>query len=154
VPKAYLNVQKDCLKMKIALAAVAALFLTSFAAQAAAPNMLGTWVTDDDFVNTGSNPAVPGWPASRGPKAVVTPKPSVVFTDQNDRQVSGYIVSPNGRVPFHAILKHSGTGLVGRNVNGLLTADINGDQMEWCFAGTAPKVDVVACNMMHRQGTK
>jgi hypothetical protein len=126
----------------------------SITAKAAVPNMLGTWVTDEDFVNAGSYPAVPGWPAGHGPTAVVKPKPSVVITDQKERQLSGYIVSPAGHVPFHAILKHSGTGLIGRNVNGILTADINGDQMEWCFAGTAPKVDVVACNAMHREATK
>jgi hypothetical protein len=141
------------MRMKIALAA-AALSLTSLAAHAAVPNMLGTWVTDEDYVNTGSNPTVPGWPAAHGPKAKVTPKPSVVFTEQNDRQLGGYIVAPTGRVPFHGILKHSGAGFLGRSVNGLLMGDINGDQMEWCFAGVAPKMDIVACNLMHRQATK
>jgi hypothetical protein len=54
-------------------------------------------------------------------------------------------------VPFHAILKHSGSELLGRNPNGILTGDIDGDHMEWCFVSTAAKLDFAACNNFHRQ---
>jgi hypothetical protein len=128
---------------------------TGVTAHAADPNLVGTWKSVDDFVASGHGRPLASWGMHQNKDGVWTPKPEYVVDHQDGRLVSGYILTPTGKhQPFHAILKHNGTELLGRNEGGIITADVDGDRMEWCWASTAPGLDYTACNTLQRQNGK
>lgn len=141
--------------MRRHLAAVSFMLVAIPSAWAATPNILGTWTPVEPFVMSGSGESNAGWNATPGPSSKPAPDPHIVFDKQDGRVVSGYMAAPGGeRTPIHGMIKSDGSSLTARNSNGVISADIKGNQMEWCFTSMKPNIDYVACNPFQRQAAK
>jgi hypothetical protein len=115
------------------------------------PNMVGTWKPSGGSVGARVGRAHAGWAASTKPVLNPTPRPTVVVEVQNGRSLAGYELLPDGsRDPFVAAFKRDGKQLVVSTKLGAATADVSGDEMEWCWQGTLPRVLVAVCDVMKK----
>jgi hypothetical protein len=75
----------------------------------------------------------------------------VVVEVQNGRSLAGYELLPDGsQDPFVAAFKRDGKQLVVSTTLGAATADVYGDEMEWCWQGTLPNVVAAVCDVMNK----
>jgi hypothetical protein len=115
------------------------------------PNMVGTWKPSGASAGGRVGHAHAGWTASTKPVLNPTPRPTVVVEVQSGRSLAGYELLPDGsQDPFVAAFKHDGKQLVVSTTLGAATADVSGDEMEWCWQGTLPNVVVAVCDVMKK----
>jgi hypothetical protein len=75
----------------------------------------------------------------------------VVVEKQNGRGLSGYEVLPDGRKdPFVGVFKRDGKHIIISTEQGPATADVAGDEIEWCWQDNLPTVSVAVCDVMKK----
>ena len=115
------------------------------------PNMIGTWKPSGEAAGGRLGPAHAGWAASAKPVLNPTPRPIVVVEVQNGRSLAGYELLPDGsRDPFVAAFKRDGKQLVVSTKLGAATADVSGNEMEWCWQDALPNLVIAVCDVMKK----
>ena len=134
-----------------AVGILACLALGGTAVAADVPNMVGTWKPTGESAGARMGYSHAGWAAALEPVFNPTPRPFVVIEKQNGRGLSGYEVLPDGRKdPFVAVFKRDGKQIIVSTELGAATADVAGDEIEWCWQDNLPTVSVAVCDVMKK----
>jgi len=115
------------------------------------PNLIGTWKPTGESAGARIGHSHAGWAAASEPVFNPTPRPFVVVEKQNGRGLSGYEVLPDGRKdPFVGVFKRDGKQIIVSTELGAATADVVGDEIEWCWHDNLPTVSVAVCDVMKK----
>jgi hypothetical protein len=115
------------------------------------PNIVGTWKPTGESAGARIGDSHAGWAAASEPVFNPAPRPFVVVEKQNGRGLSGYEVLPDGhKDPFVGVFKRDGKQIIVSTEQGAATADIAGDEMEWCWHDNLPTVSVAVCDVMKK----
>jgi hypothetical protein len=135
--------------IRIAAATIAALLMTEVSpasAEDAYPDIVGTWVGQDDEVRIG-----PGMSSAAFGSEPVTQ----IITEQKDRRFAGTMMSGKGPEQFHVAYvgifidsDHFRWSEPGGFVEGRM---IDADTIESCYVRTAEDSHVAACQTLTRQ---
>ena len=120
-----------------AVGVLACLALGATAGAADIPNMVGTWKPTGESAGARMGYSHAGWAAALEPVFNPTPRPFVVVEKQNGRGLSGDD-------------KRDGKQIIVSTELGAATADVAGDEIEWCWQDHLPTVSVAVCDVMKK----
>jgi hypothetical protein len=143
--------------VKLVLMVSLACLSFAVAAQAAAPsNLVGTWTTTGESARAKIGAARKGWSAAgNDPDLTFSFHPSVVIEKQEGRSLAGYKTQPDGSKDyFVGVFKHGGREIVLRTSEGMATADIVGNDIEFCWVSDVPDLYSAQCDMLRRTQVK
>jgi len=120
-----------------AVGILACLALGGTAGAADIPNMVGTWKPTGESAGARMGYSHAGWAAALEPVFNPTPRPFVVVEKQNGRGLSGDD-------------KRDGKQIIVSTELGAATADVAGDEIEWCWQDHLPTVSVAVCDVMKK----
>jgi hypothetical protein len=130
---------------------VVALAFAGAALAADVPDMVGIWKPTGESAGVRNGDSHAGWASSSQPVFNPTPRPFVVVESQSGRGLAGYELLPDGRKDaFVGVFKRDGKQLILSTEMGAATADVAGDEMEWCWHDNLPTITVVVCDVMKK----